>query len=149
MKKPASFHAVPVLLLFLSIGAWYGAISMLMSTDGSALGMSSEMLANSPFRTYLIPALLLLVFFGILPAIAAWGWWCKGCFPQLEKLNIYREFRWPFFFALVCGFGQIVWIAAQQIMLGYAGIQTIYTALGIAICVTALLPYSLSEMRKS
>ena len=147
MKKRISFHAVPILLLFLSIGAWYGSLSLIVSPDGAVLEMNTEMLANSPFGSYLLPALLLMLFFGVLPALTAWGWWCSVCFPRAQRFSIYKNFRWPFFFSLVCGFGPIVWISVQQYLLGYSAIQTVYILIGIAICSTTLLPSNLEQLR--
>lgn len=53
------------LLAFNAIGAIYGGISLIRFPDGSGLQMSSALLNGSPFKSYLIPGIVLLTVNGI------------------------------------------------------------------------------------
>src|SRR5436190_18766616 len=55
-----------VLLLFNAIGAVYGGSSLMMHRDGSGLGMTTELLKNSPFPDFFVPGLILLLVNGLL-----------------------------------------------------------------------------------
>lgn len=60
-----------VLLLFLSISALAGALGMIMDPSGEGIGMPPEMLDKTPFSSFLIPAIILGIFNGILSLVFA------------------------------------------------------------------------------
>lgn len=55
------------LLLFISIGALYGSFMLLSDTTGESFGMSLEYLEGSPFDSFLIPGIVLLLINGLYP----------------------------------------------------------------------------------
>ncbi len=56
-------------LLFLGVTSVIGAVPLLLDPYGSPLSMPQSMLANSPFHSYLVPGLVLLVCNGLLSLI--------------------------------------------------------------------------------
>jgi uncharacterized membrane protein len=60
-----------VLLFFLGLSALPAAIFMLMDPSGSEMGLPAEMLDQTPFDSFLIPAILLGLFNGILSLLFA------------------------------------------------------------------------------
>ena len=60
-----------VLLFFLGLSALPAAIFMLMDPSGSGMGLPAEMLDQTPFDSFLIPAILLGLFNGILSLLFA------------------------------------------------------------------------------
>jgi uncharacterized membrane protein (GlpM family) len=59
------------LLIFLSVGAFVGAIPMLVSPSATQWGlMPVSILKNSPFTSFFIPGLILLVSNGLMPLVA-------------------------------------------------------------------------------
>jgi hypothetical protein len=73
-----------LLLLLLGVGALVGSLPMLADPHGTPLGMSQSVLAHSPFHSYFVPGLVLLVANGLLPfgvTVLAfrrsrdYGWW--------------------------------------------------------------------------
>ena len=52
------------IILFTSISSLVGGGQLLYRTDGSTLGMSTELLRYSPFDDFLIPGLFLFIVFG-------------------------------------------------------------------------------------
>jgi hypothetical protein len=91
-----------VLLVLLGIGAVVGSVPMLADPHGAPLGMSQAMLAHSPFHSYFIPGLALLLANG---GLAFWA-----AYMALRRAHDY-------------GF----WIAAQGVVLvGWVVFQCIF-----------------------
>jgi hypothetical protein len=79
-----------VALAFLCVTAIAGAVPLIIDPTGRLLQMPQSILEHSPFHTFLIPGLILLVANGILSIVtflATWrrapgyGWWValQGC----------------------------------------------------------------------
>jgi hypothetical protein len=61
------------LLIYLSAGAMLGGVTLIVDAYGNPFGfMPQSMLRFSPFHSYLIPGLILLVSNGLLGAWALW-----------------------------------------------------------------------------
>lgn len=130
-----------ILLGFLSIGAFFGGIGFLIRPDGSLFQMPVEILANSPFRSFFIPGIILLTTFGIFPAFVIYGLIKKPESKFLNSLNLINDYHFAWTFAVYIGFGQIIWINVQTLILNSVDIlHTIYSSLGILIICIALLP---------
>jgi len=130
-----------ILLGFLSIGAFFGGIGFLIRPDGSLFQMPVEILANSPFRSFFIPGIILLTIFGIFPAFVIYGLIKKPESKFLNSLNLINDYHFAWTFAVYIGFGQIIWINVQTLILNSVDIlHTIYSSLGILIICIALLP---------
>ena len=56
--------------VFLTIGALYGGGSLILAPDGHLLGIPVSLLAGTPFRSFLVPGICLLVFVGVAPLVA-------------------------------------------------------------------------------
>ncbi|WP_285057620.1 hypothetical protein [Pedobacter ginsengisoli] len=59
------------LLLLNGISAVMGGWSLVLHPDGSVLGLSASLLANSPFGDYRIPGIVLFCLIGILSLLTA------------------------------------------------------------------------------
>lgn len=62
-----------ILIAFLSLNALAGGGLMLFMPDGSALGMSTDLLVYSPFKDFFIPGLFLFSVFGLGFALLFWA----------------------------------------------------------------------------
>lgn len=127
-----------LLLLFLSAGAFYGSIVMLLDPSGKLLHTTTAMLEGSPFGNFLFPGLILLVFNGVLPFIAAIGLIVRKPAVPLPWLPWFTTQHWAWTLALASGFILIIWIAVQIAMIGYwsgVPIQAVYGGLGVVILV--------------
>jgi hypothetical protein len=60
-----------ILQAFVAIGAIPAGFSMIIRQDGSGLGMTTDLLKNSPFPDFLIPGLFLFFINGLLNMAAA------------------------------------------------------------------------------
>ncbi len=141
--KPIYFYKNLLIFLlgFLSLGAFYGGIVLIISPDGSIFGMPLELLNNSPFKNYFIPGIILLVTFGILPVYVIYGLLKKPDNKFFNRLNLLYDYHFAWTFAVYTGIAQIIWINIQTLMLNSLGIiHTIYAGFGILIVCIALLP---------
>ena len=139
MKRPFETWILYLLLLLLAINAFYGGISLMLAPDGSLLGMQPGWLDKTPFSSYFIPGLLLLLMNGVLPLLALFGLITKNR-TWFGWLNIYPEKYWGWTFSVYSGIITNIWIIVQQLMAEYFILQTIIAAVGLLILVAALLP---------
>lgn len=140
MKRPFGVWILSSLLLFLSAGAFYGGIAFILFPNGSILKMDPGWLHNSPFSSYLVPGILLLILNGIIPLIAFIGLFSKYNNRFLKILNIYPEKQTGWAFSLYSGITAVCWIIVQQLMTGYFILQPVISATGISIIIVTLLP---------
>ena len=142
MKSINFFNVSLILLLaFLSAGALFGGIAFIIRPDGSLLKMPVETLANSPFKNFLIPGMILLLIFGIFPAFVIYGLLKKPESRFLNHLNLVNDYHFSWTFAVYIGVGQVIWINIQTLILNEVSIlHTIYSSLGLLIICIALLP---------
>jgi len=70
MKK--YFIILGFLQAFTAIGAIPAGIGYLLDTTGKGMGVSTEMLANSPLNSFLLPGLFLLLVNGLAHVAGAW-----------------------------------------------------------------------------
>jgi len=132
MKQNRIYKSILISLLgFLSLGAFYGGIVLIISPDGSFFNMPSDLLSNSPFKSFLIPGILLLTTFGIFPIFVIYGLIKKPDSKILNKLNLLYDYHFAWTFAVYIGFGQIIWINIQTLIFNSVDIiHTIYSSLG-------------------
>ena len=69
MKK--YYFILGALQAFTALGAIPAGYGLLKDTTGAAMGMSPEMLANSPIDSFLLPGLFLLLVNGVANLVAA------------------------------------------------------------------------------
>ena len=70
MKTTFKILAV-FLLLFLGIGGVYGALMLISDPSGGKFEWSLELLKGTPFNSFLIPGIVLLITNGLLPIYIA------------------------------------------------------------------------------
>ena len=70
-RLPGLGRLALVLEIFLGIGALFGGIQFILAPDGHLLGVPLSILAGTPFRSFLVPGLLLFTFVGVAPIVAA------------------------------------------------------------------------------
>ncbi len=109
-----------VLELLVGIGAVAGGASLALAPDGSILHMPLDMLNGTPFRTYLIPGLLLGLVVGGSNILAA-------VLTLLRKRHARPA-------GILAGSVLVVWILTQLALVGYQHpLQPIYLAAGVVI----------------
>lgn len=103
--------------------------------------MPLSILENSPFSSFLIPGLILLVVLGVFPLVVARALAAPWSWKAAEKVNVDKDIHWSWACSLYIGFALIIWIVVQIFMVGGAVlIHAIYLALGLLIQIVTLLP---------
>lgn len=114
-----------ILLFFNVISAFYGGIMLTIDPSGGLMQMPASWLSNSPFDSYLIPGLILLIILGIGSLVSA--------IFAIKRSKSY--FKW----VVAMGLGLIIWIVTETFMIQvYSGLQLIYGGLGIILLVLGL-----------
>jgi len=113
-----------VLEVLLAVGAYGGAVMMTLIQPDDFL--PPEWLAGTPFDSWVLPGIGLLVANGILPTVALLG----------EA----RRRPWAAFAHVAVGGVLVGWIALQLVVIGYVApaFQVGYLALGAVILALAL-----------
>ena len=111
-----------VLELFVASMAVYGGVGLIWD---NALGMSAEWLAGSPFTSWVLPGVFLLLVVAVPMTLAA----------VLEL----RRSAWAGVASVVAGAAQIGWVGVQlAIMQRYFFLQPVMFACGLAIVLLEL-----------
>lgn len=140
-KMPLMAGFLVLILVFTGAGGVYGGFSLIGAPDGSLLGMTTDILSRGPFRTFLIPGMILLLFNGLLPLFISWGLIFRPSWLWPESLNLYCDKHWSWTFSLCYGFILIIWINVQIIMLEKTSLlQPLFALTGALISVVTLLP---------
>ena len=129
MKPPLSVYLLGAALLLQGISGLAGGIGLVGDPTGRSLGIPLEWLSGSPFDSYLIPGVVLLVALGVFPLVVTYGVWNR------------RPWSWSA--ALLVGLMLLVWIAVEILVIGYQPappLQLVYGLLGLLITILVLLP---------
>lgn len=141
MKKlPFSLWTLAILLAFQSIGALFGGLTLVISPSGELMQMPLSMLEGSPFSSFLIPGLILLIVLGIFPGILSIAVIRRPQWRSFGALNLYRGIHWSWCYSLYLGIMLVVWILLEIVWVGYDLLQTIYGLLGLVILIATLWP---------
>lgn len=138
-------HIAPLLLVsclaVLSLGALFGGIAMMISPDGSGLGLPSDLLEETPFTTFSIPGILLFSLLGVWPAFTVYGLLRKVPLFGSNSLQPYPEQHWSWTFAYGIGLVLILWINIQLLLgITFHILHFVYDLLGLLILVLVHLP---------
>ncbi|WP_075980686.1 hypothetical protein [Bacillus massilinigeriensis] len=98
-------YGTGILLSFVGIGAVAAGGGFIIDSSGSGLGMSVEILENSPFESFLIPGIFLLILNGIGSLIGA--------------IFAFKNFRYSGISTIILGIIMIIWISIQVFWIGW------------------------------
>jgi hypothetical protein len=126
-----------MLEIFLGIGALFGGGTLLLAPDGHLLGMTTKTLAGSPFRSYLVPGIILFVFVGVAPLLAAGITFRRRPIAPLA--------------AVAVGLTLIGWISVEMVVLAGIGslAWALYLVLGTCIAAVGMAWWRFSPPEKS
>lgn len=133
--KVQLFKILGYLQIFVGVSAVSGALPMLLNPNGSSQGLTLEALQNTPFASYFIPGLILLLVNGIGSLIASYF---------SLKLKIAAGILGVLF-----GIGLIIWMVTQFILIGYSNwLQPFYLTIGFVELLLGLSIYRKSHLPK-
>jgi uncharacterized membrane protein len=126
-SRPYTLWALIGCLLFLSISGLAGGIGLLMDSSGASLSLPDDLLANLPIDTYILPGLYLVLVYGLLSPVIAYGLWKRAA--------------WAWGAAVVLSIILLGWIIGQFILWGSPHIiQVVYFVLSLAMLILSLAP---------
>jgi hypothetical protein len=88
-----------ILLLFLGFGGIYGAFILISDPSGSKFDWSLDLLNGTPFSSYLLPGIVLLI--------------ANGIFPLCVAVSILLKKKYAHRLILLQGAVVFVWLTAQ------------------------------------
>jgi hypothetical protein len=139
-KKPIALYLLAMLMAFQSLGGLFGGISLVLSPSGGIMKMSLTMLDASPFSSFLVPGIILLVLLGILPGILVFAVFRRPDWQWAGFLNVYPGIHWAWTYSLYLGIMLVIWILVEIVWIDYDILQTIYGIVGVIILILTLLP---------
>ncbi len=139
--RPAALYGLIGVLLFVSLGAFYGGYSLVSDPSGSQMGIRLEWLWRTGFSDYFVPGLILLIVLGVLPLIAVFLLWFKPEWRLMYGLENLFHIHWVWGLAFGIGLAQMVWIAYQVATMSLLfWLQPTMFAVGLLIVGLCLLP---------
>jgi hypothetical protein len=100
--KPTLRILAVFLLLFLGFGAIYGGLMLISDPSGGKFEWSLELLNGTPFKSFLIPGIILLI--------------ANGLFPIYIAVLTLLKKKYAASFILIQGVIVIIWLSVQLIM---------------------------------
>jgi hypothetical protein len=114
-----------LLEVLLSVGALGGGAVLILDPTGGILTMPVTMLEHSPFTTFLVPGVVLLL--------------ANGVFPLVVAVAALRRAAWVWLGHVAVGAVLVGWICIQVAMIrAVASLHLIYFALGVVILALGL-----------
>ena len=125
-SRPLTVWILMGLLVFLSLGGFFGGVAFLADPSGASMGLSTDLLIGTPVSDFLLPGLFLLIVMGIGPLIIVYGLWKRNSWVWKTAV---------FFSLLLIG-----WIGLQILLWGApATVQIIFLLVGfmlLGLCFT-------------
>lgn len=128
-----------LLLLFLASGGFYGGLLLVSDPSGQSLQVPPGLLDKLPLSNYLLPALFLNIFFGILPLLAVFGLIFDRKLLFIKMLNPVRQWKWPVTLSFFIGCTLFCWTIGELILWDVNWLSGIYFVLSLIIILFALL----------
>ena len=140
MKKPFAFYPLCLVHFLLGVNALFGGGALILSPDGSMIGMPPGSLGNSPFGSFLIPGIILFLFNGVFPLFILTGLIWQPSWKWANALNIYPDRYWAWTYSVYSGIITIIWITVQLLFVPPFVLQPIFISVGLFILVLTLTP---------
>lgn len=141
MKRPLALYFQAILLLILSVNALFAGFLMITGIEMNGLSMPLSELENTPFKSFLIPGILLFCFNGLLPLITLMGILFKPHWLWPNNINLYKDKHWAWGYSVYVGIVTITWILVQITMIRTSFLQPVIAGIALLILVLALTPH--------
>jgi hypothetical protein len=138
---PFAAVALVVCSVLLAVGGMVGGIVFLIDASGRAWGLDTRLLDGTPVANYLLPGLFILLAFGILPMVVAYGLIARPHWAAFDWVERRTGDHWSWLGAVVVAITLIAWIGLQIALIGFeAPIQAVVGALGLVMLALAMTP---------
>jgi hypothetical protein len=150
--RPGALKALVVLEGVFAFVGFMSGYGLLSSPSGEGLGLPLDLLENAPVSDYTLVGLWFVAFYGVLPALGAYGLWTKKRWRWTDPLNGWTGQNWAWTLTVALGIILLLWIGLELVFVGPLGgvggaLQVITTALGISVLVLATRPSVRASMK--
>lgn len=140
-RIPFTSKLLILLHLLLGIGAVFGGMVLIIDPSGELIKMPITLLGNSPFNSFLIPGIILLVVLGVLPLIVSFALVTKRQLKIANRLNLFADMHWAWTYSIYISFALIIWITIETFFIQHVAIiHVVYIFLGLTIQAVTILP---------
>lgn len=151
-SRPAALTILIVTEVTFAIVGFGSAFGLLSSPSGEGMGLSLDLLDSTPVGDFTLVGLFFLVFYGILPTVAAYGLITGRRWRWTNAVNKWTGQHWAWTASVALGMILLMWIAVELRMLGFlngigGALQVIMTVVGIWILALAMLPSVRSALK--
>lgn len=151
-SKPAALTILIATELIFAILGFGSAFGMLSSPSGKGMGLSQDLLENTPVGDFTLVGLFFLAFYGVLPTVAVYGLITKKRWRWTDVVNKWTGQHWAWTASVALGIVLLLWIVVELSMLGFLSgiggvLQVIMTVVGIWILALTMLPSVKSSMK--
>lgn len=128
-------------LAFTAASGIGGGSALVSDPLGVQTGLSTELLANTPFADFMVPGLLLLVVIGGGSSVALYLLIVQPRAEWLDRLRLTPEAHGAWTVALAVGITLFAWMGVQVALIGLVSVlQVAYGLLALVIIALALAP---------
>lgn len=125
IRNKKMYTGLGILQLFISIAAIPAGLGFILDPSGGNLGMTTELIQNSPFGSYLIPGIILFTVNGIGSLLGSF-------------VSFYKH-KSAGMLSMVLGLVLIIWIIAQVYWMGLVSwLQPFIFVLGVMELILAI-----------
>jgi len=151
--RPATLKTLVAMELFFAFVGLMSGLTLLSSPSGEGLGLSQDLLEDTPVGDYMLVGLFFVVAYGILPSVTAYGLWTRRRWGWTDPLNSWTGHHWAWTASAALGILLMVWIGVEILLVGVlegigGTLQVIITLLGLAVLALTASP-SLRRYMKS
>lgn len=139
--RPLPVKALAVLMAVFSFVGLMSGYGLLSSPSGEGLGLSLDLLEDAPVGDFTLVGLFFVTFFGVLPALAAYGVWARKRWRWTDPVNAWTGQNWAWTATFALGVILLLWIAVEVYFLGF--LTGIGGAMQLMIAILGLLILSL------
>ncbi len=144
-ERPGALKALVVIMIVFAFVGFMSGYGLLASPSGEGLGLPIDLLEDAPVGDFTLVGLFFVAFYGVLPALAAWGLIAMKRWRWTDPVNKWTGQNWAWTATAALGIIMLLWILAEAIFVGIltgigGAMQLGITLLGLGILVLVMRP---------
>jgi len=144
-RRPRALTALIATEGVFALAGFASAFGLLLSPSGKGMGLSLDLLDNTPLDDFTLVGLFFLAFYGVLPTLATYGLLTMKRWRWTDVINRWTGQHWAWTASAAEGVILLVWIAVEMALLGFLSgiggvLQVAMAALGVWMLALAFLP---------
>lgn len=150
--RPAALKALVVTEAVFAFVGFMSGYGLLSSPSGEGLGLPLDLLEDAPVGDFALVGLFFVAFYGVLPALAAYGLWTRKRWRWTDPVNKWTGQNWAWTATAALGVILILWIVVELVFVGAltgigGAMQVTIAVLGVAVLALVTRPSVKAFMR--